>query len=386
MQRAIPVMLMLGPLMWACRDASSEPKPPSASDLVWSFMEPGSVAKPGVDTSGKLIYFYNTFRDLIALDAATGHVVWRTNVVNAGSGAFGTDIAVAGDVVAIGDVDVYAFRASTGARLWQHGRPGSAEGERPIATDGQHFFLTGVDGRVSKVDPVTGKDVWVSSVNHGDSAAVGFGPTVVGDRVYVCGNRYQQGIAKGALSAFDKATGALVWRHSYEPETAERYFTRCFSQVASIAGYIVSAVGDGRIVAHDPTSGTIRWTSPAEHGSESVGDARFVSTDGAVLIAISTGRATVTRLDPATGGVMWRSRTPGGPLNPAQLGAGAALVTHQPPVVAYDLATGAVLWTRPDESESVQGIIPYRVRGPPLVHNGVAYFVATDGIRARRIR
>jgi outer membrane protein assembly factor BamB len=349
-------------------------------------MEPGSVTKPGIDTTGTVIFYYNTFRDLIALEAETGKVKWRTNVVSAGSGAFGTDIAVAGDVVAVGDVDVFAFRASTGERLWRHGRALGNEGERPIATDGKYFYLAGVDGRVSKVEPVSGQDVWVASLAHGDSAVAAFGPTVVGERVFACGNRYQQGIAKGALSALNKETGELLWRFYYEPDRADRDFTRCFSQVAAISGLIVSAVGDGRIVAHDPANGTIKWTSPAEHGNESTGDFRYVASDGSVLVATSAGKELVTRLDPATGAVLWRARTPGSPLAAAQIGAGAALVSHQPPVVAYDLSNGAVLWARPDESERISGIIPYRVRSPPLVHNGVAYFVGTDGLRAKRIR
>jgi outer membrane protein assembly factor BamB len=340
-----------------------------------------------VDSVAGLIYYYTDVRDLVALEAMTGKVRWRTKVVDAGRGALGTDIAFAAGVVAVGDVDVFAFRASTGERLWRRTGPGTNEGERPIASDGEAFFTSTVDGRYFRVDPQSGQSIWTASLRHGDSAVVAFGSAVHGDVAYVCANRYFFGAQKGSLSAFDKRTGVRLWRHDYEPETPQRPITWCFSSVASANGFVIAAIQDGRIIAHDPATGAIRWTSPGELGSP---DLRFVASRGSVLIAISTGTERVTRLDPQNGHVLWRNRTPGGPIGPATpvaIGDDAVVVTHGPPAVAYDLATGAVLWARPDSTENLlSGAAPYRVRAAPLVFNGVAYMVGEDGLRAKKIR
>ncbi len=376
----------------ACSDpgGTSADVPRPGSDVVWEVLERGSTAKPGVDTSGKTIFFYTGVRDLVALDAATGRQKWRTRVINGAGTAFGKDIAVAGDVVAVGEVDVYAFRASTGERLWAHGRsPGGNEGERTIATDGRYFYLAGVDGLLSKVDAVSGRDVWVRSLALGDTAVVAFGPVVHGGRVYVCGNRYQHRgvvIDRGSLSAFDKETGALLWRVRYEPNRAE-VASWCFSPVAAVNGFVVSGVTDGRVIAHDPATGAVRWTARGELTGTN-GELIYVASDGTNLISTSSGTSRVTRHDPATGAVMWRnSGGIGSPMNQAAIGANATAVTHSGAVIVYDLTSGAVLWMRPAAGHlGIGGTSPYRAHAEPLIHNGLVYFNASDGIRAKRPR
>ena len=164
--------------------------------------------------------------------------------------------------------------------------------------------------------------------------------------------------------------------------------TWCFGPVVEISGLIVSAVHDGRIVAHDPATGATRWTSPSEKPIMEAGGAfRFVATVGEFLIASSAGSQNVTRINPNTGEVLWRTRHEGSALAPASIGSGIALVTHQPPVVAYDLTTGLIEWVRPTASQnSPGGSPPFRVFGAPLVSNGVAYFASTHGLHAKRIK
>jgi hypothetical protein len=45
-----------------------------------------------------------------------------------------------------------------------------------------------------------------------------------------------------------------------------------------------------------------------------------------------------------------------------------------------------VKWARPDPKHYERFDPPYYVYGPPNIHNGVAYWIATDGIRARRLQ
>lgn len=369
-----------------CGDPSGAPGG-GKKDLLWYFGEPGSLTKPGIDSSAGLVFYYTTIRDLVALEAKTGKVRWRTTVENLGSGAAGTDIAVAQGVVAVGDIDVYGFRAATGERLWRRTGFTTNEGERPIATDGESFFTSTVDGRFFRVDPQSGNTVWSASLAHGDSAVSAFGSAVFDDAAYVCSKRAYVGVQKGSLSAFNKHTGARLWRFDYEPETPLRPVTWCFSSVASANGYVVAAIQDGRIIAHDPATGAIRWTSPGELGTS---DLRFVASGRGVVIGISAGTERVTRLDPQNGQVLWRNRTPGspiGPSTPVAIGADAVVVTHSTPAVAYDLATGEIVWKRPDSTEyDIGGAPPYRVRASPAIYDGVVYMVGTDGLRAKKIR
>lgn len=373
----------------ACSDPGGTDGPPTNDGgLLWFVREPGSSTKPGVDTSGKVIFWYTSTRDLVALDAATGKEKWRTKVIDAGVGAMGEDIAVVGDVVAVGDVDVFAFRASTGERLWRHGRfPGGNEGTRPLGHDDTAFYLAGVDGLLTKVDARTGRDIWVRSLAHGDSAVAAFGPVVHANRVFACANRYAHtaGIDRGALSAFDKESGALLWRVAYEPN--RNVASWCFSQVAAINGLVASGISDGRVVAHDPATGAIRWTTLGELTGNN-GELVYVASDGTSLVSVSSGTSRATRIDGLTGRVIWRnSGSEGSPLSAPQVSGSTAVVTHALEMAAYDVATGSVLWKRPGASERSLGGVPnYRIRADALVHAGVAYIVADDGIRAQRLR
>jgi outer membrane protein assembly factor BamB len=327
-----------------------------------------------VDTLRNTVFFLGWNHDVVALDATTGRIKWRNKTYVSSGRAFGRNMTVIGDVVAVGDDYVFAFQASTAQKLWQ--RDG---GTRDIASDRRAFYLS-YGGYITKVDPITGVELWSRNVAPTDTAVVAFHPAVVDGRVFVCANRYDGPRGRGMLVALSASTGDVLWRYHYAPEAGP---TWCFDAVASINGLVVQAITDQRVVAHDPVTGQVRWSVSVPNR----GGLSWAVSDGTHLVVTLMSAERILRLNPVDGSTMWSTYFPGSLLAPGVMADGVLLLTNFPPVVAYDLATGAVLWVRPDTTQySIGGSPPYYVYGPPNIHNGVAYWIATDGIRARRLQ
>jgi outer membrane protein assembly factor BamB len=122
--------------------------PPVGTDEIF----PGNPA-----VANGIVYFGSTDRNLYALDAATGTVLWKFNL---GDVVDGSPTVANGIVYILGGVgDVYALDAATGARKWSYYDP-VALTTSPIVANGMLYFTSAANSYVFALDANTGAVKW----------------------------------------------------------------------------------------------------------------------------------------------------------------------------------------------------------------------------------
>ncbi|MCC6931282.1 MAG: PQQ-binding-like beta-propeller repeat protein [Gemmatimonadaceae bacterium] len=368
---------------------AGRPSVPSSGHGKWGWVVSlrGSNVTPGLDSAAGVLYVTTGQRELAALDAHTGRLRWKRRY---GDGApFGENVALAGGVAAVGDVDVFAVDANDGTPLWQLSTPGN-EGTRTIATDGSTFFVAGGEGIVRRLDARSGRELWSARLQRGDTTLAAFGPTLIDMLLFVCGNTFGTKVETGELFALRAATGQIVWRHQYSPELPGQS-SKCYSRVARSGDLIVEAQDDGRVFAHDAGSGAIRWTAPRVHsppgdpsgpGTGPFDDRRYSAAGSGMLLATSD-LGIIQALSPVDGHEIWRASQRGSPLDPPAVGSTSVAVNHGGVLVEYDLTRGAIIRRDPPSGSSASD--SNRYYGAPVVLHDTLFTSGSESIRARRI-
>ncbi len=126
-----------------------------------------------------VMYFSTAWSKVMAVNAATGEVLWQYDPEV--DGAKGADACC--DVV------------NRGVAVWQ----------------GKVFVGT-IDGRLIAIDAATGEEVWdVVTVDQSQPYTITGAPRVVRDKVYIGNSGAELGV-RGYISAYDTDSGELVWR------------------------------------------------------------------------------------------------------------------------------------------------------------------------------
>jgi len=194
---------------------------------------------------------------------------WRVEI-----GAGQSSPVVSGDSAFLfsreGDMEVaHALDLQTGRLLWRQGYPapydvypgaasyGSGPRSTPVVSDGRLFTL-GIGGILSAFDAASGRLLWQKDfVGRFPSTAPPFGtsmsPLIVGGLLIV----HAGGHAGGALIAFDPATGNEKWSLAGEgPSYASPILATLLGQEQ-----IVIQV-HRRILGVDPGNGRVLWSLP----------------------------------------------------------------------------------------------------------------------------
>jgi len=126
-----------------------------------------------------IMYTSTAWSKVLALDAATGKILWQFDPVNEGAKA----AHACCDVV------------NRGVAVWK-GR----------------VFVGTIDGRLIALDARTGEKIWdVVTVDQAKPYTITMAPRVVRDKVYIGNSGAELGV-RGYLSAYDTNSGKLVWR------------------------------------------------------------------------------------------------------------------------------------------------------------------------------
>jgi outer membrane protein assembly factor BamB len=253
-------------------------------------------------------------QDLFALDIRDGSIVWRA----APQGAI--DIGrlrpvTWNELVFAGSSNGYVFAVeiSTGQVRWsrQLGLSSQYGVFTSPVVDGT-LYVTTVDfdiasngepqGGVAAIDALTGEVVWNREIPHHVDPT---GPTatispVVASSVVVAGSR------DGPLYAFDRATGAVRWKHAPLPTHATNPAAiRDIHWLASCSGKVYFGTSSSTLVAAvDPETGSELWrTAPSTASAEPVW------CDNEVVIVMRP-LGGIEVLDAATGSKRWELRFP----------------------------------------------------------------------------
>lgn len=224
--------------------------------------------------SGGVVYQFTRQGEdevLLALDAATGKEVWRSAPAPA----------------------PYTMNsAATG-----HGKGPKST---PVVANGRVFTL-GISGLLSAHDAKTGRVLWrkdfskqypVTSPLYGTSMS----PIVVGDLLIA----HVGGHDKGALAAFDAATGALKW--SYDADGPG--YSSPVVLTAGVERQIVTFT-QKELVAVSAATGALLWKLPAKTSYDTNCNTPVVYKD---TVVVSFEGGGIAALRPAREGGKWAAR------------------------------------------------------------------------------
>ena len=181
----------------------------------------------------------------------------------------------------------------------------------PVVSGNRVFLLSrvGEQEALTAYDAATGKQVWRDAYDapytmNPAATSHGKGPksTPVVDR----GRVYALGIS-GTLSALDASTGKVAWRHDFKkefPETSPIYGA-AMSPIVD-GEMVIAHVGgnkNGAITAFDRTTGAQKW---AWKGDGAAYASPIIATFGSVRQLITQSHANVVGLSPADGKLLWQ--------------------------------------------------------------------------------
>ena len=339
--RSASVILMLCLLApGSCGDGPTD----ALSDrIVWRVAASGLLA---ASFDAERAFFVTDDHEVIAVDKMSGAVQWRERTTVGNPRTQGANSVVAGDVVAVGDVGIFAFRRSTGESAWTF-QPANGDwpGQWELATDGATIYAgTDVTARVYAVDAATGEERWaVQLATDGNSRA--WNPAVQDGVVYV-GLRHFTTPRTGSLVALDAATGDERWRHDFEPGRPGQD-AGCEGGAVFYGSSVIVAADDGQIYAFDRITGEVDWVAPELRdpwGNLHDADIRRLTVSGSTLVAGSS-TTIVVGYDAETGNESWRTRLRASVVNPLASDAERAYVTRlDGRSAALDVETGALVW------------------------------------------
>ena len=357
------------------------------------------VTSPPVADNGRL-FAIDGEADVVAVDAATGAIAWRTNIKptderEPGAGLFGTGIGFrgsAGEVtggfgggvaaaggrlfVVSGYRQVLALDAATGAIQWRQSVESPIHGAPTVA--GNRLYAIDVDNQLLAFDVATGEQAWsYQAIAEPARFLRASSPAVTGDTIIAP-------FSSGEVIAVRAANGQPLWQQVLSQASR----TNALSEIRDIAGrpvinrqtvYAVSH--SGVMSALDLRTGQPKWSLPV------AGVNAPLAAGDAVYIVSKSGELTVANRE--NGGVYWtrdlnegRVRQEGGFLGffdrtvrpiwsgPILASNRLILVNSDGVAVALDPKTGA------QQSEIRLGAPAYIA---PMAYNGVLYVLLDNG-------
>jgi outer membrane protein assembly factor BamB len=238
--------------------------------------------------------------DLVALSAATGHVLWSRHTdasgwVDAPTVAGGRVFVATGSPGQAQPGTVYAFTTG-GTALWHHQIATAGGALSPAVSGGVAYAATSGDfasvpqtqpGRLVAFAPATGALLW----SRTPAGGVYQSPSVSGGRVFVGG--------VGAVTAYSSA-GAHLWSRAFPAQPGGLFTTPTVTRGRVFVGF-----QEGNcFCALAAATGHVRWRDPNAQGDQ------FSPATVAGGVVYGVDEDTLEALDARTGHVLFASATP----------------------------------------------------------------------------
>lgn len=235
---------------------------------------------------------------------------------------------------------------------------------------------------------------WPEALKEGWSAAVGEGystPVVAGGRVYVHSRRDPDEI----VTAFDLATGKPIWTDTHRaPFTKNQYASSMAkgpNATPLVAGGRLYTFGVSAVLtAYDAATGKVLWrhdyTKDIDSSKLFCGTAMSpILVDGNILVHVGDDRGGVFRaFDAATGAIKWEQKAAGpgyaSPVLATIAGAKQVVTLTDKSVVGVSTENGDTLWSFPFPDEWNENIVTPIVIGDTVIVSGTR-----QGTRALRV-
>ena len=312
----------------------------------------------------------------VAATSTAGATLWSTDLTadfDRGGGQSGGGLAIGGErlFATTGYGELVALNAATGRILWRQELDTLASGAP--ATDGNVVYVSGRDGSAWALSAADGTVIWRVVGTPGNTGYVGSAAPTIIDRVVIFPS------SGGELLAVLKiGNGTTVWRTSL----AGKRLGRAYALTADITGDAVisggtvfAGTGSGRTVALSSSSGEQLWSA----GEGALGP---IAVGGGSLFLVND-QAELVRLDAATGEVIWAVPMPY--FTDEKIKRRKGIYAHYGPV----LAGGRVMVVSSDgllrAFDPSGGTLTHTVQIPggaatqPAVAGGVLFVVGGDG-------
>jgi outer membrane protein assembly factor BamB len=228
--------------------------------------------------------------------------------------------------------------------LWQNGlEESSAMGFSPVLENGA-VYAAGMNGRLVRVDPATGKQLGIVNTHRQLSGGVGSGDGLL-----------LVGTLKGEVLAYGDKDGKALW-------TAQ-VSTEILSPPHADNGMVVVRTGDGRIFSLDAESGKRKWVYQGATPSLTVRSFAGVLISRDMVFAGFAGGKLVA-INIANGNIVWEAvvSRPRGATELERITDITSLpvadehqicaVAYQGRVACFDISNGNQIWTRDASSNA----------------------------------
>ncbi|WP_411742009.1 PQQ-binding-like beta-propeller repeat protein [Rhodobacter sp. TJ_12] len=280
-----------------------------ASDIAAPGDRADDATGSGLAVAGGRVYATTGFAELVALEAATGKVIWRQSF---DTGIGGAPTVADGTVYVLArDGSAWAIDAADGKVQWQMGGvPGKAgmSGVSAPAIAGKLVIFPFATGEMVAVDRATGTPVWRARVVGGRT---GRGYTIVSDLTgdpVVVGKTVYAGSSAGKLGAFDATTGQRLWGAD----------EGAVSPVQVAGGSVFLISDQNKLMRLDAGTGETIWAEDLPYfvkdkikrQNEIHVNLGPVLAGGKLFVVSSDGL--LRSFDPATGSLIGQAEIPGG--------------------------------------------------------------------------
>jgi outer membrane protein assembly factor BamB len=235
------------------------------------------IYESGASTSSPAFYnnkLYVTGRDVYALNASSGNLVWSCDI------SLDSTPTIYDNILYASGSKIYAIDATTGTLRWNYD---AVSESTPTAFNGV-IYVGLNDGNISALNADTGSLLW----NYQTGGMVKSSPTVVNNVLYV-------GSQDKSIYALNASTGNLIWKYSTGGIVDSSPI------VSKNKLYIGSA--DNSIYALDATNGQLEWKFQT--------DGEVVSSPAVVneTVFIGSKDAYLYALNASNGALEWKYRT-----------------------------------------------------------------------------
>lgn len=304
-----------------------------------------------------------------------GATLWQTDLTPAsdsGGGLSGGGLAFGGGRVFATTPygEVVALDAASGAILWRQALDVSVTGAP--ATDGDAVYVAGRNGTAWAIGADDGRVLWTATGLPAATGVVGAAAPAVGERAVIFP------FASGTVSSILKTGGTLAWS---APVAGQR-LGRAFGGFADVTGdpvidggTIYIGTSAGRTVALSASGGEQIWST----GEGAMGP--ILAVGGSLFMVNDTGN--LVRLDQATGAKIWAQPLPFFDTDKPQRQ--KAVTPHFGPVLAggrivVASGDGQLRFFSPTDGASLGAVeIPGGASSQPALAGGVLYVVSATG-------
>lgn len=240
-------------------------------------------------------------------------------------------------------------------------------------------------GRDGVVASFSAPKAWPEKLQQAWSVEVGKGhssPVVVGNRIYLLSRQGDNEV----VSALDLATGKVLWKDTYPaafspaPE-ARSHGSGPFATPTHHDGRLYTFGINEILSAYDAASGKLLWRN--DYGKEYQTPRPYYGTsaspllvDGLCIVQVGgPGKGALVALDAKTGQPKWKQEGDGpgygSPVVAEFSGVRQVITPAQQTIVGTDLATGKLLWQIPFKVPYDQNIITPVVSGDVFITSGI---------------